>query len=191
MSEVADRAAEKEHELTLAVRKVLEVVHEVADDAAHREPGVGRHQLLGAAADLALADVEGDIAREDAGPVEGVEEDAGLGGRPRAQLEHLAGAGSGHQAIGDAPQQMGLGAGEVVLGEAGDAGEELRAAAIVEIAGGDLARARGQRPAQLVEALLRLPALRLHLDGDSRVHHSTSAALGGRFRISHIRHRGP
>ena len=64
---------------------------EIADDAVDLERRVLLQQGAGRRFDDGGADVEGDVADEAAVVAGGVEEEAGLGRRPGAQLDHLVG----------------------------------------------------------------------------------------------------
>ncbi len=166
--EIADGAAEEDDQAAaaagsraaaapwaLAVRRLegrqrREIVVEVGDDAVDRELRVLGGELLGDPAHAALGDVHRHVEAQPAGARQGVDQHARLGGGAGADLDQLRCPGRRRHPIGDGAQQGVLGAGLVVLGKAGDALEQPRAALVVEVARRDLARRPLQRRPQLV-----------------------------------------
>ncbi len=133
--EVADRAAEEGDQATaLAVGDALEVVLEVADEAAHGEARVLPDQRLGSLVGDLLGDVDRDVGLQAAGIAHRAEQVAGLCRRAGAELDQrLRPAGGGNDLAAALGEDRALGPGRVVLGQLGDLLEQLRAALVVEV----------------------------------------------------------
>ncbi len=140
---------------------------EVADHPVHAQAGVLERQLVGAVAHHALGDVHRHVAFERAGAVQGVEQHARLGGGARAQLDQLDGAGEGGDLRGGGVEDPALGAGRVVLGQLADSVEQLGAAGVVEVLGGQFLEGPGQPVEHVLgeRALLGTAEVGVDLDG--------------------------
>ena len=120
------------------MRQPVEVAQEVADQAVHAQPGVGGAQLGGALANDALGHVDRDVARERPRRRHRVEQQPGLRGAPRAQLDELGGGARGDDVPGVAFEDQPLGARRVVLLQLADLVEERGAVRVVEVLGREL-----------------------------------------------------
>ena len=140
--QVADRPAEEREHPPLAVGDVLEVALEVADQPVHDQPGIDLAQLLGAALDDELRDVDRHVAAERPRARHRVEQRARLRCEPGPELDQLLGLGGCHDLGCSAVEDLALAAGRVVLGELRDAVEEARAAVVVEELGRKLLQRR-------------------------------------------------
>jgi hypothetical protein len=128
----------------LGRRDLVEVVLEVAADAAHVGPGVLGGDGGRGVADHGAVDVERDVAPERAGARHGVEQDAGLGGGAGPELDELADAGGRDDRVGARLEDRALGAGRVVLGQLADPVEQRGAARVVEVLGRQLLGGAGE-----------------------------------------------
>ena len=120
--EVADRAAEEGDQPPFAgVGDALEVVLEVADQAAHLEARVLVDEQPGGLVGDLLGDVDRDVGLQAAGVAHRAEQVAGLRGRARAELDQgRRRAGRGDDLGRALGEDLPLGAGRVVLVELGD-----------------------------------------------------------------------
>jgi hypothetical protein len=133
---------------------------EVAHQAVHVESRVDLGQLGGACVHDRLVDVERDVALEAALAGHRVQKRPRLRGRARAQLDELFGTRALDDRRRVPVQDLALAAGRVVLGQGGDAVEELGAALVVEELRRQLTRRAGQPFAHVVgERALHLVAL--------------------------------
>ena len=131
--EVADRAAEeRDQPVAAVVRQQREVALEVADHGVHRRARIGGRDRLAGGAQRGGAAVERNEASQLAGIAQRVEQQARLGRRARAELDERVGAAGGRDLARPLLEDLALAAGGVVLRQAGDLVEELRAALVVE-----------------------------------------------------------
>ncbi len=130
--EIADRSAEKRDQAAVGVGQQVEVTLEIADDRVHphrriflpdRGRGVGEHGLV---------HIERDEPAQVAAALEGVEQQAGLGGGSGAEFDE--GVRSRHHGdlVDVAGQNRPFGPGGVVLGQPGDGVEEHAPVGVVE-----------------------------------------------------------
>ena len=183
--EVADRAAEEGDDARgagLRRRDLGEVVLEVAGDALDLEAGVLLGQRGGGVADHAAVDVERHVALDRSG----VEQHARLVGGAGAELDELARAGHRHDVVRARLQDRPLGAGRVVLGQLGDAVEELRAAGVVEVLGRQLLG----RPGEAVERVVGERAARRAEGGHASHASRTPEKICRRWGRSQLRNVG-
>ena len=144
--QVADRAAEEGHEPPLWRRNVLEVLLEVAHHAVHREARIHLHELLRAALHHELGHVHRQVAVERARTRHRKQKRARLRRHSRAQLEQLRRAGDLDDLRRPPVEDRALAARGVVLGQRGDLVEELGAAVVVEVLGGQHLEAAAREP---------------------------------------------
>ena len=153
----------------VAVRNPLQVLLEIADQAAHREPRVLVDQAgRGALGDL-LGDVDRDVGLEAAGLAHRVEQVARLRRRAGAELDQRAGiAGRDEDLARALAEDLPLGPSRVVLGQLGDLLEQLRAALVVEVFRRQLLRVGAEAGAHVACHRRRGVGVEVDVDRDHR-----------------------
>src|SRR5262249_45076786 len=142
--EVPDRAPEERDEARAAGGQPVEVALEVADDRVHVDTWVLDLDGGGGVTQRRFAHVERDEPPEGFVRGERVEQQPRLLGRPRAELHERVGGGA-HRDITGVPGEDGaLGAGRVVLRQAGDLVEQAATLLVVEPLRREDLRRRGE-----------------------------------------------
>ena len=153
--EVADRRAEERDHPPVPRGQGAQVAPEVADDAVHLDARVLLLDRRRALAQRLLAHVEGHEAPQRPVRRQRVEQHARLVGGAGAELDERVRVRQLADLVGVLAQQVALALGRVVLGQARDRVEELRAALVVEPLRREVLGRRGQAGDDVLAQRLR------------------------------------
>ena len=130
--EVADRRAQEGEQGAPAGGDPVQVAAEVADHGVDGDARVPLGDRGGRGSQDLLADVDGRERAQRPGRPQGVEQQTGLVGGARSELDEGAGSGEVGDLVGAGGEDRPLGLGRVVLVQPGDAVEQMRADLVVE-----------------------------------------------------------
>ena len=147
--EVADGAPEERDHPVAGVGQLSEVVLEVAGHGVDGGAGVLGGDRGGGVAQRGFRHVERDEGAKPPHAAQSVEQDPGLLGCSRTELDERVGTARRDDRGGVRGEDGALRPGRVVLGQAGDPVEQLRSAVVVEPLGREILRHGGEPPARV------------------------------------------